>query len=541
MSTNNKHIDCLLVGPHETSFSKFEKIMRTSGLNSPVYRDLNLKFLRYNNKPHKISELLEDFCNEAKNGSKAESFNLEEIMGNALVYLASYLDKRNFSFDYICSIQTEKEKLIEKLQNNDISTIALITTTYVSSIPVKEIISVIRKHNKTAKIIVGGPFVWYQARYNSEHEFIKILKFIGADFYVNSSQGEKSLTDIINSVKNKLPFKNINNIYYKTDQEYVKTSEEEEDNKLEENLVNWELFPNYRQGMGFVRTSMSCIFNCAFCDFPLRLGEYKTIDVSYVEQELNSMKKAGNIRFFRFIDDTFNIPLKRFKEILRMIIKNEYNFTWSAFFRCQYADEETIQLMAESGCQAVHVGIESGSPQILKNMNKNSTVEQYHKGLELLNKYGIITYATFVIGFPGETQDTINETLSFIEEAKPTFSLLWPWFCSPLTPIWNEKEKYQLTNWGTNWTHSTMNATQAMDSIEDILVNNKVKNSIFLQILPEYVSYFLNNGFSLDQLSRFFIQYNEGVKNKIIDSKNIDLDEEIFQKMRNCLWPDSIN
>ncbi len=84
-----------------------------------------------------------------------------------------------------------------------------------------------------------------------------------------------------------------------------------------------------------------------------------------------------------FIDDTFNVPLPRFKDLGRLMIQEQYNFNWFSYFRCSNSDEEAFDLMAKSGCKGVFLGIESGSPSILKNMNKAATIERYAEGTKI--------------------------------------------------------------------------------------------------------------------------------------------------------------
>lgn len=74
------------------------------------------------------------------------------------------------------------------------------------------------------------------------------------------------------------------------------------------------------------------------------------MSVACVERELDAIKAAGTATHLYFMDDTFNVPKKRFQEILRMMIRNQYNFKWKSFYRSDHGDEETIALMQESGC-----------------------------------------------------------------------------------------------------------------------------------------------------------------------------------------------
>ena len=144
------------------------------------------------------------------------------------------------------------------------------------------------------------------------------------------------------------------------------------------------------------RTARSCAFKCAFCRYPLIAGELVLTDLSVLEKEFNYLHSIG-ITHLLFIDDTFNIPLKRFKELCRLLIKNKYDFNWFSYFRCANADEEAFDLAAESGCTGVFLGIESGSLPVLKAMNKGATPEKYMQGINALNSRGITTYTSFII------------------------------------------------------------------------------------------------------------------------------------------------
>ena len=103
--------------------------------------------------------------------------------------------------------------------------------------------------------------------------------------------------------------------------------------------------------------------------------------------------------------------------------------------------------MAKSGCKGVFLGIESGSPTILKNMNKAATIERYAEGIKMLKARGITTFGSFILGFPGETDTTVAETIDFIRSNKPDFYRA-QMLNEPGTPIHLEKDKYQIKGEG---------------------------------------------------------------------------------------------
>lgn len=100
--------------------------------------------------------------------------------------------------------------------------------------------------------------------------------------------------------------------------------------------------------------------------------------------------------------------------------------------------------MKESGCEGVFLGIESGNNQILATMNKIASVEKYLEGIALLKEFDIVTYGSIIIGFPGETGETVQDTIGFIEDSGLDFYRAQLWYCEPITPIRKDRQKYQL-------------------------------------------------------------------------------------------------
>src|SRR5690606_32386931 len=99
-------------------------------------------------------------------------------------------------------------------------------------------------------------------------------------------------------------------------------------------------------------------------------------------------------------------------------------------------------------------------------MNKMANVEDYKRGIALLKKYDIATYASFIIGFPGETEDTIKDTIDFIETAQPDFFRAQLWYYDTMTPIHKEAQKYGLFNSQFEWSHNTMNSGEAAEWVD---------------------------------------------------------------------------
>ena len=529
-------IDCLIIGFNDSSFENYVQMVKSMGVDSGAYRDLNLAFIEYDGKPYRSMDMLNLFheSNENNGSGRGTPFHNADFLWPVVTYLGSYLAQRGFTFDYVNLFHLEKDKLREKLEKNDIRTIAVTTTLYVSPHPVLEVIQFIRKYNQTAKIVLGGPYINNQPKMVGSDALQRLFKFLHADVYVISSEGEGALVNIINATKAGTSLSKIENIAYRDGDDFVFTSTSVESNPLEENPVNYSLFPR-EEFSEFVtlRTAKSCPFSCSFCGFPQRAGKYKYLGVELVEKELDDIRDIGTVTTLTFLDDTFNVPKERFKEILRMMIRNNYGFKWNSFFRSDHGDDETIELMGKAGCEGVFLGIESGSDIMLGHMAKTSRRHHYMRAIPLLRDNGISTHANFIVGFPGETLETYEESVSLIETAKPDFFRAQLWYADPVTPIWKKKDDYGVKGGSFNWSHNTMDYREACDLVDKMFLN--IKNSIWLQQhgFEQWSTFYLQRkGMSMDQIKNFLRSFNAIVKEKLVHPEKKEIEPQLIENLR---------
>jgi len=413
---------------------------------------------------------------------------------------------RGYKVRYINLFQFEKDELAEYLESDPLC-VAITTTFYLLNVPVNEMVKFIREKNPRTRIIVGGPLIANHLRNYLEDDLTVALEDIAADIYVNESQGEHTLTRIIETLKNGRDLSAVPNIIYREDGKLRTMPKLAEVNSLDENFINWQTFGDEHLGPTVqTRTARSCAFSCSFCNYPERAGKLTLASLETIEKELDSLKRLGYIKNLVFIDDTFNVPLPRFKDICRLMIEKDYQFNWFSYFRCSNSDEEAIELLARSGCKGVFLGIESGSPTILKNMNKAATVEKYARGMELLRQYGVLTFASFIMGFPGETEDTFRESVDFIQATRPDYYRAQLWYCEPGTPVEHQREKYGIEGEGFVWSHATMDSMEAMDHIDRAFL--EIKESTWL---PQWsfdfwtIPYLLGKGYSMEQFRELMV------------------------------------
>ena len=168
-----------------------------------------------------------------------------------------------------------------------------------------------------------------------------------------------------------------------------------------------------------IYTGRGCKSRCTFCLWPQTIGghRYRTRSPGNVVQEIALAKRYfPQIKEFFFDDDTFTDDLPRAEEIARGLGKLGVTWSCNAKGNVPY---ETLKILKENGLRLFVVGYESGNQKILINIKKGMRVERARRFTEDCHKLGITLHGTFIVGLPGETRETIEETIKFAREINP--------------------------------------------------------------------------------------------------------------------------
>lgn len=164
-----------------------------------------------------------------------------------------------------------------------------------------------------------------------------------------------------------------------------------------------------------------CPHQCTFCSWPETFTgrKYRVRSAESIVDELEYIKKElPQVREVFVEDDTFTIDRKVVQATCDEIRRRNLNIVWSCNVRAEF-DYETMREMKKAGCRLIIVGFESGNDGILENIKKGITAERMRKFNSDAKKAGLIVQGDFIIGLPGETQETVQQTLNFIRELRP--------------------------------------------------------------------------------------------------------------------------
>ncbi|MFH1508135.1 MAG: radical SAM protein [Candidatus Omnitrophota bacterium] len=199
-------------------------------------------------------------------------------------------------------------------------------------------------------------------------------------------------------------------------------------------------------------TARGCPYNCSYCAGPL-MGKRK---VRYhspqrVAAEIEELIDRYNVEAVYFAEDMFLSNKKRAAEMADLFIQRGINkkIVWMAQVSTNVVDDELLSIMKKAGCVHIEYGFESGSQRILGLMNKSTIVNNNKNAALLTRKHGFRFQGNFIVGFPGETRDDFNQTISFIKEVKPNNISLNLFMPLPGTQIYQKlkQEKKLLSSW----------------------------------------------------------------------------------------------
>jgi anaerobic magnesium-protoporphyrin IX monomethyl ester cyclase len=295
--------------------------------------------------------------------------------------------------------------------------------------------------------LMGGPHVTFDAeKILSENAFVD---------YIVRGEGEVTCTELLEALDSRASVENIVGISYRSNGAVVHNPDRpfiKDINVLPFPSVDLVPLTKYR-AMGFpitMVTSRGCPHECIFCVGRRMVGRrVRYFDVKRVVDEFESLSRIG-FSVICIVDDLFTANKARCMEVCDEILRRGISHLWSAFARVDTVSEELLGRMKAAGCMGLCFGIESGNQAILDRIKKKTTLEQCRRAAALCHEVGIDPWMSFILGLPGETAETVRETMEFgkILSESYGFHILAPF---PGTEVRDRREDYGITILTDDW------------------------------------------------------------------------------------------
>lgn len=326
--------------------------------------------------------------------------------------------------------------LEEKIEGYNPDVIGVTASTPLFS-KASEVVDIAKRMNPKIIAIAGGPHVSAMPQESLERSSFDIL-VIG--------EGDITIKEVLNGVD----LKDIKGIAYRKDKEIIINERRALLDDLDKlPLPAWHLFDVSKSVVPksvarnspvcFVENSRGCVFNCLFCSKHIFSRQFRTKSADRFILEIKHLKKHG-FKEFHLTDDCFTTDMDKAEKICDEMIKQDLVMPWVCItgIRVDRVNPTLLKKMRQAGCYRVFFGIESGSLEILKRIRKQISLDQVREAVKMANDAGIETWGSFMIGLPGETEETMQQTIDFAKSLPLDMAKLTITIPLPATDLYNE-------------------------------------------------------------------------------------------------------
>ncbi|REJ82930.1 MAG: radical SAM protein [Bacteroidetes bacterium] len=368
-----------------------------------------------------------------------------------ILYISAYLKKSGFENKIFDSTFSTFDELIKHVTIEKPDILAL----YTNLMTKRNVLRVIKaiKHRedlKDIRIILGGP----ELRHNAEN----FLRF-GADILV-IGEGEQTMLELVeqysrndDSIK---ALSKIDGIAYLNEKGELKLNPERKFIKNPDELpipnregIDLTLYLKaWKERHGYnaisVSTMRGCPYTCKWCSRAVYGQSYRRRSPAHVVNEIKQLQNRYEFETIWFVDDVFNISHKWLTEFRDELIRQGVNIRYECITRADRMNTEVIQYLKESGCYRVWIGAESGSQKILDAMNRRVKAEEVREMIRESKRQGLETGTFIMLGYPGETEEDIEETINHLSESSPDYYTITVAYPIKGTDLYLEVEQQQL-------------------------------------------------------------------------------------------------
>jgi len=366
-----------------------------------------------------------------------------------LMALAAYLEEKNIEVkieDYI--VNRFSEKRAYEVMSSFAPDVVGSTGVTMNIKKALSILEIYKHVNPDVISVLGGPHATFDAHNMLlHHPYVDVIV---------RGEGELTFEQLLSHLYDKDKYSQIEGISYR-DNDNAIVHNPNRDFIPDINILPYPArhlvqLSKYR-ALGFpinMMTSRGCPFNCIFCVGSKMVGrKVRYFETNRVVDEF-AMLATMKFKQINIVDDLFTSHKSRCIEVCKEIKRRGINHPWTAFARVDTVNVELLEHMKEAGCTMLCFGIESGNQEILDKVKKKITLEKCKQAVDMCRQVGISPMTSYILGLPGETEETIKKTLEFAKELSDNygFHVLAPF---PGTEVREMKDYYGIEILTNDW------------------------------------------------------------------------------------------
>jgi anaerobic magnesium-protoporphyrin IX monomethyl ester cyclase len=404
-----------------------------------------------------------------------------------LGYIASYLKKCGISVELVDCTFMEMNGALEKIRHSHPRIIGIQA---MFSMKEKAIQMAQLLRNDCELLVAGGPLPT-----SNPEEFLEFFDVVGI------GEGEETMTELVQAFLDRNTLEDVRGIAYRKSGKTIFTTPRDFMKNLDgipfpaREMFGNELYKKYySRNFGYTTTSMmtsrGCPFQCDFCSRPVFGNQFRFRTPENIAQEAQQIRELRYDRIW-FADDCFTLGRKRFLDICQELINRRVDMGWECLSRVDTIDREVAEKMRKAGCVRVFFGIESGNDNVLKLMNKQITIHQAKQAVNTCKKAGIQVGAFFILGYPGETDKTVLDTVDFASSLPLDYlSFTFP-YPIPGTPLYERVKNSMIME---EWTDpDKIHLIKHKLLYQSPISESKLKFALFKGMTQHYIRKYLGN------------------------------------------------
>lgn len=382
--------------------------------------------------------------------SREKPLYTPEPMG--LGYVAAYLKTKGYLNVAIKNSTFDDD--VDIISDAAHSNIVGISATSFMMIHGRELASKIKAKNKDVKIVFGGVHPTVCPETTLEDKNIDI---------VCRGEGELTFYELVITIDEGKNLDNVKGISYRQNDKIIHNPDRvpipdldmlpyPDRNAMRQGALIKIYSRNYGKRGVLVFTGRGCPFSCTYCAAPMLGGRHvRRRSPENVIDEIKMLKKQYKIKHVDFLDETFTFNKTWVLKFCDLLQREAIGISWACFVHPNTADKEMFIKMKESGCKEVEIGVESGSPEILKELKRNYTPEDIKSLFSMLRKLKMKTRAFAMGGLPSESKETIRQTEALIQEIKPDVTTLFLFIPIPGSELYQSAKEAGYVEDNMDW------------------------------------------------------------------------------------------
>ncbi|MGD8457016.1 MAG: radical SAM protein [Anaerolineales bacterium] len=405
--------------------------------------------------------------------------------------------------------QEGQERIQHILQSKKYDVIGISTTFITTNTLLQHLINIVKRVQPNCKIVVGGHLLF-------GNDAVYLLE--GIDYYV-IGDGENAFPELIKAIDNNVLDPNIKGVMRS---DYIVPSLITSSTEIDLNDLPLPAWDKYLKGLNSnqrdyvskkiifpiqIETTRGCAYRCSYCNYWANYRRVRFKSAEKIIQEMILLYELG-VRKMGFWDSSFTTPKNRLIKLIELIEKQIFHdVELSGFAMIKDLDIDLLTRMEKVGFNLLYFGIESGNDGILKKMRRNHSVKDVIDFFYDFNNSGlqIEILGSFIIGFPGETIDSISDSINLIKQTRLKYANIQQLWIKQGSDIHSHPENYGLSydtqenlRYSFSWKHETMNSSDAA----------RIATDVFYRIHFETSALLLEPLYCLTDLSHLFSPIN---------------------------------